>query len=1277
MKTKWTILALALCSPLWVLAQQPFEFVCTDYIATPDRDQGKFVYDESNNTFTIKDNGVNNIAFQMDKRKDNYYRITNEQTYFAVKGTNLSTTLSQSDIWWFNGFNEGSSVEPTLAVALDSKEQLIVWDIKRAKGLNANFDFGNEVMLISSQGREFIHCLGLTSTAGQSTISDVNYYSTYELVATYPELMTKMGYSADGLSLTAELKAKVENEIRRAEEMIASAVNASGCEELQAAVSEAKEAMATLSADDYRTALSILKKLRETMKAFKQGVATMTYEPLVNGLHATYDEVHLHVLFYGPEVVRVHKSYSPDITKRSLSVIQTHMNEIALEVEETADYVKLTTEKMWVSLHLKTGYLTAGRANGDTLLCEEGSVMTPYKDGPNESYRIAQYLHLSADEYIFGMGQVQNGALNQREQAINLVQDNMKVCIPYFQSSKGYGFFWDNYSPTTFMDGKEQTSFQSTGNEIDYYLLVGDEDGKNVIPLMRELTGRAPMPALWNLGLYQSKERYTSASETMGVVQTYRRLGVPLDCIVQDWQYWGDDNHWNAMEFLNPTFANYRQMIETIHDNHAKLMISVWANFGPQTKQYRDFTAKGRMIEANSYPFGKSVKPYDCYDATTRDEYWAYLYEGLMSKDIDALWLDSSEPDYQQTSANDYDYVTGTGQTWRELRNAFPLAHVGGVHDHFRQAALDGKEGLADKRVAILTRSAFAGQQRYGANTWSGDVTASWENFAKQIPAACNFAACGIPYWNSDIGGFFPGSYSGVGDVAWRRLYMRWMQFGTFTPMMRFHGTGTPREIYQFGSEHDGKGDFDHILKYIKIRYRMLPYLYSTAWQISKHHASFMTALPMAFNHDRGCYDVADEYMFGEAFLVAPIIEDLATSREVYLPAGASWVDFWTGTTHEGGQAITKQAGIDMIPLYVKAGSIVPWGPDVQYANEKTWNDLEIRVYPGADGSFVLYEDETDNYHYEEGRYTEIPFAWDDEQQTLTIGTRTGGFEGMLAERTFRICKVSTRRGISDKHEANYSAVVKYNGEELTVKLDGEDAPVEYKECTAEYIINPSFEDDKRTLTKVAPSGWRVESPTTWWGVNLGQGNGDPQATEGRYIFGVWDSGNHITAQISQTISNLPKGLYELTVDMHASSQGDLIRLGNQRLFANGQVARFRDQLYITGDGDNYPMQTLTLRFEQTEDNAAVKIGVATDGAPAHTWFKIDNFRLYRITDDEHITDIEGPTIQHKADVAAREYYDLSGRSLHQQQEGITIIKETMTDGSVKVSKSSSSQHGF
>lgn len=1269
MKLKKFFLLIAFCWPMWMNGQQLFEFVCTDYIATPDRDQGKFVYDEENNTFTIKDSGENNIAFQMDKRKDNYYYITNEQTYFVVKGTNLSTSLSQSDIWWFNGHNESTSVEAKLALSLDNGDQLIVWDIKNERLLNANFDFGNDMMLISSQGKDFIHCLGMTSTSGQSTISHIGYYSEYELAATFPELMEEMGYSSDGVSLTAVLKEKVNAVMKKAEELLASSVNAEGYEALQASVNEAKESMVALTENDYTTALALYKDIQAKIKAFRKGVSSIAYEKMENGLYATYDSVHLHILFYEENVIRVHKSHTQEISKKSLSVVQTPMDKADIKMEETEEYVKLNTDKMWVSLHLKTGYIAAGRTEGDTLLCENGSMMIPYMDGPNESYRISQNLRLSPDEYIFGLGQIQNGALNQRGQMINLVQDNMKVCIPYFQSSKGYGFFWDNYSPTTFMDGEGQTSFQSTGNEIDYYLLVGNCDGKDVLPLMRELTGRAPMPALWNFGLYQSKERYTSADETKGIVETYRTLGVPLDCIVQDWQYWGDDAHWNAMEFLNPTFSNYQEMIESVHANNAKLMISVWANFGPETRQYKDFSAKGRMIEANSYPFGKSVKPYDCYDETTRNEYWDYLYDGLMSKDMDALWLDSSEPDYAQTSANDYDYVTGTGQTWRELRNAFPLVHVGGVHDNFRMGALIGKVGLADKRVSILTRSAFAGQQRYGANTWSGDVTASWENFAKQIPAACNFSACGIPYWNSDIGGFFVGGYRGVDDASWRRLYMRWLQFGTFTPMMRFHGTGTPREIFQFGSETDGKGDFDHILKYIKMRYRMLPYLYSTAWQINKNHATFMTALPIAFNGDRGCYDVADQYMFGESFLVAPIVTDLKINRDVYLPAGNCWVDFWTGETYDGGQTITKQSSVDIIPLYVKAGSILPWGPDVQYSEEKKWDDLEVRVYPGADGTFVLYEDEWDNYHYEEGKYSEIPFFWNDEKQTLTIGARTGEFEGMLAERVFRISKVSTRRGLGDKHEVNYSAVVAYTGEEVVIKLDEEDQSIEYTDCTSSYIVNHSFEDDGRTLTQSAPMGWTVESPTTWWGVNRGGGNGDPMATDGEYIFGVWDSQNNITSEIFQTIHNLPKGVYTLTVDIHASSQGNLIRLGNQRLFANDANVLYRDQLYITGDGDNYPMQTLALRFEQVEDNFPVRIGVATDGAPAHTWFKIDNFRLFETVDNGFVTSVEDCIVSDDTQVLFREYYDVYGCRLMKEQSGVTIVREILSDGNVRVLK--------
>lgn len=1251
------------------VAQKPFEFRCTDYLATPDRSQAKFSYDKEKNTFTINDSGTNNIAFQMDKNVDNYYYITNEQTWFVVKGSNLSTTLSNSDIWWFNGFNKGGSVEANHAVTASDGEQLIVWNIKDNASLNPNMDYSNEQIYLSSQSNQFSHCMGLTSTGSSSTISMIGYFAPYELAATYPDMMTAMGYTADGTSLTEELKAKIDVLLASVDEMLADSDYADYKETLQAVKDKALSTLAGMAATDYAAALQIMKELREVMGAatVKHNTSISSYTRTAHGIDAMQGDVCVKIIFHDDNVVRIYKSYSADITKKSWSVVQPAAEAVDFSLDEAEGVVTLDNAHVVVTLDLATACINVCRKDGTVLIREAGNLFSPYMDGPNSSYKIQQSFTLDADEYIFGMGQIQNGALNQRGKIINLVQDNMKVCIPYFQSSKNYGLFWDNYSPTTFTDMEEETRFMSTGNEIDYYVLVGEESG-DVLPLMRELTGHSPMPALWNFGLYQSKERYTSANETMQVVKEYRKRGVPLDCIVQDWQYWGDDAHWNAMEFLNPSFSNYAQMIKSVHDDNAKLMISVWANFGPQTKQFAHFSQKGRMIEAVSYPFGAGVKPYDCYDATTRDEYWQYLYAGLMNKDIDALWLDSSEPDYQQQSPNDYDYVTGTGLTWRELRNAFPLAHVGGVHDHFRADALGGKTGLSGKRVSILTRSAFAGQQRYGANTWSGDVTSSWDNLAAQIPAALNFSACGIPYWNSDIGGFFTGSYGGVNDANWRRLYMRWLQFGTFTPMMRFHGTNTPREIYQFGSEKDGIGDYDHILKYVKMRYRMLPYLYSTAWQVCRADATFMTALPIAFGHDRQCYDIKDQYMFGDAFLVAPIVTDNTNQREVYLPAGQQWLDFWSGETHQGGQTVVKKGTADIIPLYIKAGSILPWGPDVQYSTEKAWDNLEIRVYPGADGSFVLYEDENDNYNYEQGQYTEIPFTWDEQSQTLTIGERKGEFEGMLRERTFRICKVSAHHATGDLHATDYDAIIQYTGEEVSVVLDRKvEEPAVLTDCTMDYIQNPSFEEDGRTLTKQAPRGWTVNSNTTWWGVNQGGGNEDPAATDGNFIFGVWDN-NVLSASISQSISNLPSGKYTLTVDIHAPGRIAEARLGNQRLFANDHSALMREQFVTCGTGDNYPMQTLTLGFTQDSDGSPLTIGVATDGAPRQTWFKIDNFRLYAVAgEDSDPTSVSRDT--GVPQVVRAEVFSVSGQRILQRQEGVNVVREYMSDGTQRTSK--------
>ena len=354
------------------------------------------------------------------------------------------------------------------------------------------------------------------------------------------------------------------------------------------------------------------------------------------------------------------------------------------------------------------------------------------------------------------------------------------------------------------------------------------------------------------------------------------------------------------------------------------------------------------------------------------------------------------------------------------------------MYDHQRAVT-------SDKRVFILTRSAFAGQQRYGANTWTGDITASWEVLEKQIPAGLNFSLCGIPHWNSDIGGFFLWQYPlMLDDPDYRELYARWIQFGTFCPMMRSHGEGAPREIYQFGKK--GELIYDAIEKYIRLRYSLLPYIYTTAWEVTANQSSFMRALAMDFAHDRNVWNIHNQYMFGKSLLVCPVtqpmytqtvsdtirVEDFSTvkSMRIYLPKNTEWYDFWTNQKHSGGQYIVKDTPIDILPLYVKAGSILPIGPEVQYSTEKSWDNLEIKVYPGCNGEFTLYEDENDNYNYEKGMYSTITMKWNDRTRMLTIENRKGEFSGMLKERKFNIVTADGAK-----------KAVAYNGKKVTVKM--------------------------------------------------------------------------------------------------------------------------------------------------------------------------------------------------------------------------------------------------
>ncbi|WP_217605454.1 TIM-barrel domain-containing protein [Chitinophaga sp. GbtcB8] len=759
-------------------------------------------------------------------------------------------------------------------------------------------------------------------------------------------------------------------------------------------------------------------------------VQSQVFKEKDNGIEVVVKDVHVEINFFSPAIVRVVKfPAGATVIKKSLSVIKMPEN-IRPVVLQKGDTLFLRTDSVVVSVVLNTGRICFSNTQGGKLFSEKdyGVQFTPVKDANKPSFIVRQAFVLDNDEAIYGLGQQQNGKMSQRGQRVYLRQDNMKVCIPFFQSVKGYGVFWDNYSPTTFTDNLQETSFDSeAGDCADYYFLYGG-NAEGVVAQMRGLTGQAPLMPLWVYGFNQSRERYKTQYELVDVVRQYRSLKVPLDGIVQDWQYWGRDSNWNAMSFDPNTFPDPKGMVDSVHQLHAHLFIVAWPGFGPLTKQYEELKQKNMLIHFETWPPASGTTPYDVYNPQARDIYWRYLNKGIFSLNTDAWWLDSSEPDHVNLKERDFDKPTYLG-SFRSVRNAFPLQHVGGVYDHQRQTT-------DKKRVSILTRSAFAGQQRYAANTWSGDVGSNWETLTKQIPAALNFSLCGIPYWNADIGGFFAGSFvkgGGARNPAFQELYTRWMQFATFTPMMRSHGTDIPREIYQFGNR--GEWAFDVQEKFINLRYQLLPYLYSTAWGVTSKAGSIMRSLAMDFASDKKVWDIGNEYMFGQSFLVAPVTESHAQNRSVYLPAGTLWYNFWDGGPIAGGVSIAQAAPIDRIPLFVKAGSIIPWGPKVQYAAEKKWDNLELRIYPGADATFTLYEDEGDGYDYEKGSYSEIHFQWNDQTRILSIDDVKGSFPGMLNDRKFNIVVVDTHHGVGMEPSGKFNTTVRYKGKRLTVRL--------------------------------------------------------------------------------------------------------------------------------------------------------------------------------------------------------------------------------------------------
>jgi alpha-D-xyloside xylohydrolase len=756
------------------------------------------------------------------------------------------------------------------------------------------------------------------------------------------------------------------------------------------------------------------------------------------------------VTFFTPSLVRIQKA--PDASG---------FHDGSVAVVAAPQDVKVTSRNaggavVYASSALKVtvapdGSVSFATASGKALLNEDESSFTVRTEGLDKgSFVTKQSFRLDAGEPLYGLGILQDGQLSLSGKTRYLRQDNTEDFVPIVQSVKGYGIFWDNPSTGTFTDKDDTASFESeVGTQIDYYFVYGgNADG--VIAGLRHLTGHVPMLPLWSYGYMQSRERYKSSAEYLGVLRGYRERGVPIDCVIQDWQYWGNNYQWNAMEFLSDDFRNAQRMIDETHDSHAHMLISIWASFGPMTKPFRELQTKGHLLNFATWPqsgltdwpprrdYPSGVLPYDAFSAEARDIYWDHLLR-LEKMGIDGWWMDSTEPDHLDYKDSDLEQMTGMG-SYRSVLNAYPLLSVEGV----TQKQLN----VSDRRPMVLTRSAYAGQQRTGANTWSGDVQSTWDDFRHQISAGLGFTLTGNPNFNSDIGGFFPSGYNKPGVTAtcsqnplFQELYVRWLQFGLFNPMMRSHGESSRREIWEFGNP--GEPVYDAIEKSIRMRYALLPYIYSTSWQVSSADDSFMRALVMDFPQDQNVWNLGSEYMFGRSLLVAPVGKALFTEEtrryseepvdwtvsktyDVYLPAGIDWYDWWTGERIKGGRTVSAAAPLDRCPLYARAGAIVPLGPDdVQYCDEKPWDELVIRVYLGADGRFTLYEDEFDGQDYTFGEYTTIDFSL--KGRNLSIGTRHGSYTGMLESRRFHLL-------VFDGKTASEQYVL-YTGNPLTIKL--------------------------------------------------------------------------------------------------------------------------------------------------------------------------------------------------------------------------------------------------
>ena len=701
-------------------------------------------------------------------------------------------------------------------------------------------------------------------------------------------------------------------------------------------------------------------------------------------------------------------------------VTKTNWPAAQWSMDSTDRAVTLMTASMKITITRRNGAILYSDSAGKKLFEDGTRSLTPVVVNGEKTYRSEMSSGLwDSTEAFYGLGQHQAGVWNYHGEAVDLTQTNTNISVPFFVSTRGYGILWNNTSRSLF-DNRFLHALYLTSDvadTLDYYFVYGP-DFDHIIASYRELTGAAPLFGKWAYGFWQCKNRYASQEELLSIAHKYRDMHIPLDNIVQDW-FW-----WNTMgePVFNKNYPDPKGMIAELHENHVHIMFSFWPYFNPGSPVYDDMEKRGYFIDkmvvgtGDVHPEGQAL--YDTFNPDARKYYWGLL-DKVFQLGADAWWLDTDEPETENREKSILETEKVALGNGARYANMFPLMHTAGVYEGQRSAS-------DQKRVFILSRSAFAGAQRNSITAWSGDVESNWLSFARQVPAGLNFELSGIPYWTTDIGGFIIGNPD---DPAYRELFVRWFEYGTFCPIFRVHGTRTTNtnEVWSYGA------DAQQILtSFDRLRYRLMPYIYSLAWKVTNEGYTPMRPLVMDFRTDVHAQNVGDQFMYGPALLVNPVTEPGATSRQLYLP-DAKWYDFWSGHATSGNATVDAPAPLDRIPLYARAGSILPMGPDIQYSTEKSADPIELRVYAGADANFTLYEDENDNYDYEKGVHATIPIHWDDASHTLTIGGRQGQFPGMLQSRTFQIVFVGDGHGIGIAPTPKADKTVQYFGKQVVV----------------------------------------------------------------------------------------------------------------------------------------------------------------------------------------------------------------------------------------------------